>query len=106
MKLEDDEEVGDEELISAPISIIMQLKSQFQLARLKGALTKLIHYACVVTFDDEPTTLVKALKRENGKQWEEVANAKYNFLLQNKTWKLVELPKGRKTIGCKWVCKM
>jgi hypothetical protein len=49
---------------------------------------------------------VKALKRENGKQWEEVANAKYNFLLQNKTWKLVELPKGRKTIGCKWVCKM
>jgi hypothetical protein len=43
--------------------------------RLKGALTKLIHYACVATFDDEPTTLVKALKRENGKQWKEVANA-------------------------------
>ncbi len=34
--------------------------------RLKGALTKLIHYACVATFDDEPTTLVKALKREMG----------------------------------------
>jgi hypothetical protein len=31
MELEDDEEVGDEELISAPINIIMQLKSQFQL---------------------------------------------------------------------------
>jgi len=24
-------------------------------------------------------------------------------LQKNKTWKLVELPKGKKTIGCKWV---
>jgi hypothetical protein len=51
------------------------------------------------TFDDEPTTPVKAFKRENGKQWKEVANAKYNFLLQNKTWELVELAKGRKAIS-------
>ncbi len=31
MELEDDEEVGDEKLILALVSIIMQLDSQFQL---------------------------------------------------------------------------
>ena len=25
------------------------------------------------------------------------------YLKKNKTWKLVQLPKGKKTIGCKWV---
>ena len=27
-------------------------------------------------------------------------------LEKNKTWELVELPKDRKTIGCKWVFKL
>ena len=27
------------------------------------------------------------------------------FLISNKTWKLVDLPSGCKTIGCKWVLR-
>ena len=27
-------------------------------------------------------------------------------LIKNKTWDLVELPKNRKTVGCKWVYKL
>ncbi len=85
MELEDDEEVGDEELIShkaatTQANIMVQPKSQLQLhgqvasqqsthttidvqpivkrsTRQKSAQTMLTHYACVVTFDDEPTTL-------------------------------------------------
>ena len=33
-------------------------------------------------------------------------DAGYNSLIENKTWKLVELPSGRKAIGCKWVSKL
>jgi hypothetical protein len=27
----------------------------------------------------------------------------YNSLIQNKTWDLVPLPKGRKLVRCKWI---
>ena len=33
-------------------------------------------------------------------------DSEYNLLIENKTWKLVELPAGRKAIGCKWVFKL
>ena len=33
-------------------------------------------------------------------------DAEYNSLIKNKTWKLVELPPGRKAIGYKWVFKL
>ena len=26
-----------------------------------------------------------------------------NALNKNKTWKIVDLPKGKKTVGCKWI---
>ena len=29
----------------------------------------------------------------------------YESILKNNTWELVELPKGKQTIGCKWLYK-
>jgi hypothetical protein len=75
------------------------------LAKQNSAPTKLTHYACVATFDHESTTLIEVLHREDGKQWKETID-EYNSLFQNKTWDLMELLEGRKTIGCKWVFKM
>ena len=40
---------------------------------------------------------------KHSKEWKEAAEAEYASLLQNITWELVELPKGRSTVGCKWV---
>lgn len=77
-----------------------------RLAKQNSTPTKLIHYACVATFDDEPITPKEVLQKENGKQWKETIDVENNFLFQNKTWDLVELLEGRKTIGCKWVFKM
>ena len=36
---------------------------------------------------------------------EEAADSEYKSLIENGTWKLVELPSGRKPVGCKWTFK-
>jgi hypothetical protein len=38
-------------------------------------------------------------------EWKEAMNNEYSSLLQNGTWELTTLPKGRSPIGCKWVFK-
>ena len=38
--------------------------------------------------------------------WKSAIEAEYNALTKNNTWKLAELPKGRKTVKCKWVFKV
>ena len=35
--------------------------------------------------------------------WDEAMNEEYHSLLENDTWDLVPLPKGRKLVRCKWV---
>jgi hypothetical protein len=42
---------------------------------------KFQHYVLVASILDEPITLSKALQREDGLKWKEVANVKYNSLL-------------------------
>jgi hypothetical protein len=48
---------------------------------------------------------VEVVPKKNGKHWKEVINAKYNFLLQNRTWELVDILEGRKVIRYKWVLR-
>ncbi len=62
-------------------------------------------YTCIVTMD-EPLTTSKALKREDGSLWKQATNEKYNSLLKNGTWILIELPKGKYAIGSEWVFRI
>ena len=39
------------------------------------------------------------------KKWEEAADSEFQSLTEHGTWELVELPKGRRPVGCKWVFK-
>ena len=50
---------------------------------------------------DEPSTTQEAKSSDHAAEWKVVDDAEYNSLIKNKTWKLVELPPDRKTIGCK-----
>jgi hypothetical protein len=75
-----------------------------QSTKAKGALIKQMHYACDAIFY-EPITLVEVLQKKDGKHWKEAIDAKYNSLLQNKTWELVDILEGRKVIGYKWVLR-
>ena len=37
--------------------------------------------------------------------WKKAVNDEIDLLISNKTWKLVDLPPGCKTIDCKWVLR-
>jgi hypothetical protein len=49
--------------------------------------------------------LKEALASPDAIFWKEAVNDEMDSLISNKTWKLVELPPGCKTIGCKWVLR-
>ena len=46
-----------------------------------------------------------AKSSDHAAEWKVATDAEYNSLIE-KTWKLVELPPGRKAIGCKWLFKL
>ena len=48
----------------------------------------------------------EAATSDHAREWKATVDSEYNSLIENKTWKLVELPPGRKAIGCKWVFKV
>ena len=54
----------------------------------------------------EPVTLKEARMSPNAKEWQEAADLEYESLLENETWDLVELPKGRKAVGSRWLFKV
>ena len=59
-----------------------------------------LHYY-VFNVDENPLTLQVALLSPDVIFWKEVVNDEIDSLISNKTWNLVELPPGCKTIGCK-----
>ena len=64
------------------------------------------HVAYHLSEVDEPSTIQEAKSGDHAAEWKVATDAEYNSLIENKTWKLVELPPGRKAIGCKWVFKL
>ena len=60
-------------------------------------------YALPVIECDIPTNYTEAARSSESKQWHEAMDDEMMSLKKNNTWELVELPKGRKAIGCKWI---
>ena len=54
----------------------------------------------------EPATFAEAVGGAEAVKWRAAVQDEYDSLMENKTWSLVELPKGRKAIGCKWVFRI
>ena len=53
----------------------------------------------------DPVSIEEALESKLSQHWKEAADSEYQSLMDNETWELVELPSGRKPVGCKWVFK-
>ena len=56
--------------------------------------------------DDEPLCYQEAVEGSKSEKWKEAMKDEMMALVKNGTWDLVELPKDRKTMGCKWVYKL
>lgn len=67
---------------------------------------------CLAVGDDgtkhdlEPQTFKEAKTSKQKSKWEAAMDEEMASLLSNNVWELVELPKGRSTITCKWVYKI
>jgi hypothetical protein len=61
---------------------------------------------CLLNEEGEPSTFPEALNSSDASQWMAAMHEEIEALHRNKTWDLVELPKGRKAIGNKWVYKI
>ena len=59
----------------------------------------------VLNIEENSQNLKKALTSPDAIFWKEVVNDEMNSLISNRTWKLVDLPPGCKTIGYKWVLR-
>ena len=64
----------------------------------------LVSYA-LITSSGDPTTFQEAIHSQEKSRWMGVMVEEIQSLHKNQTWNLVELPKGKRAIGCKWVYK-
>jgi hypothetical protein len=58
------------------------------------------------TNDDEPLFYQEVVKGSNNDKWKEAMKDEIKALERNATWDLIELPRDRKIVGCKWVYKL
>jgi hypothetical protein len=62
-----------------------------------------VAYALPITDDDIPLTYREAIGNSKKARWKEAMGEEMQSLYKNEIWELVQLPKGKKVIGCKWV---
>jgi hypothetical protein len=102
---------GEKNILSQPSSSTSHLQTQENIEleprRSKRARVEkdfgLDYY--VFNLEENPSNLKEALASPDAIFWKEAVNDEMDSLISNKTWKLVELPLGCKTIGCKWVLR-
>ena len=55
--------------------------------------------------ESDPLTYSEAISSSDSSFWNAAINTEIDSIIKNKTWILVDLPPGAKTIGCKWIFK-
>jgi len=55
--------------------------------------------------ENDPTSCLQATRVPDAKQWDKATRIEIELILKNNTWTLVDLAKGAKLIGCKWIFK-
>ena len=53
----------------------------------------------------DPQSYSEAMKSPDARMWRNAIQVEYDSLIENRTWKVVDLPPGRKALTTKWVLK-
>ena len=59
-----------------------------------------------IQMEGDPTTFEEAIRSPHSSKWLEAMEDEIKSMSTNKVWKLEDIPKGAKTVGCKWVYKI
>ena len=60
-------------------------------------------YVCMVTSTSIPLSYNQAMASPNADEWKQAMDDEIGSLIENETYELVPLPKGKKTVGGRWV---
>jgi hypothetical protein len=105
--LEDEEE--DEDVENIQDTKDMPQPCLTRSSRVKNPPTRYDDYVssmALVSIDGEPSYFQEAIKVSKIAQWKKSMKEELDSLERNKTWDLVEIPKDRKVVSCKWVYKL
>ena len=58
-----------------------------------------------IILEDDPKDFMEAVNSSDADQWLQAMKEELDSINKNDVWDLVDLPKERKVIGCKWVLK-
>ena len=56
--------------------------------------------------EDDPTSFEESMRSDHLSKWLEAMEDEMKSMNANKVWDLKIIPKGAKTVGCKWVYKI
>lgn len=63
------------------------------------------HVDTVDMIENDPISFHHAMQSSISHKWIEAMGEEYKSMQDNKVWDLVQLPEGKKPIGCKWIFK-
>jgi hypothetical protein len=58
-----------------------------------------------IQMEDDPTSFEEAMRSEYSSKWLDAIKDEIKSMSTNEVWDLEEIPKGAKTVSCKWVYK-
>jgi hypothetical protein len=59
-----------------------------------------------IHMEGDPISYEEAMRSHHSSKWREAMEDEMRSISANQVWKLEEIPKGAKTVGCKWVYKI
>lgn len=64
-----------------------------------------LKYECDFSIDEDPFSFTQAIESDNFENWINAMKEELKIMDDNNVWDLVDLPKGSKWVGCKWIFK-